>query len=118
MAKIYIYLNEDLFYISLDPPLQAPQISGYENGQEMQADTNLDMNCRVIGGKPHVKAVTFSCPGHSDLNDLITKTGVESGLQFYPVLADNGTTCTCSAEWEDPTFYELSETRMLRVIGT
>ncbi|KAK7482466.1 hypothetical protein BaRGS_00026283, partial [Batillaria attramentaria] len=101
------------------PPTSAPQIHGYSMGSVLRAGSPLTMTCVVIGGKPLVTSVSFSCNGHPDRQPDMTIVGqVQSPLVMEPVRAqDNGIRCTCTAKWARPDLYSLQASVVLSVTG-
>ena len=97
----------------LDPPLLAPQISGYINGKPLYQGDPLTLTCAVAGGDPLVTSVTLTCPGHHDQGP---NSGQSSSL-VIPALsdADNNVTCVCSGQWARPQFYTTTSSVTLTV---
>ncbi|KAL8605660.1 hypothetical protein ACOMHN_064220 [Nucella lapillus] len=93
------------------PPLSAPQIGGYINGQVPYEGDNLTLTCAVAGGDPQVTSVTLACRSKQK-----TTNGQSSSLEFSPLSSsDHNLTCVCSGQWARESDYTLTDSRTLTV---
>ncbi|KAL8608865.1 hypothetical protein ACOMHN_063940 [Nucella lapillus] len=93
------------------PPLSAPQIGGYINGQVLYEGDNLTLTCAVAGGDPQVTSVTLACRSKQK-----TTNGQSSSLEFSPLSSsDHNLTCVCSGQWARESDYTLTDSRTLTV---
>ncbi|XP_070182828.1 nephrin-like, partial [Littorina saxatilis] len=78
------------------PPSNAPEITGYTEGEIVFAGQNKSMTCTVSGGNPAVSAVTFTCDSQGQ-----EVSGASSTLSITASRDYNGRRCSCSARWKN-----------------
>ena len=90
----------------IDPPHEAPQITGYTSTTILYEGDPLTLTCTVAGGDPAIASVTLTCGG----NYHNTSTGQQSMLQVTSLQSsDQGALCSCSGQWIKPNHYNLTD---------
>ena len=98
-ANSFTFTTTEPYVLFPDPPQDAPIISGYD-GSPLQPGQSLLLSCDVVGGRPKVTALTFTCQGQGQ-----EVLGQNSTVNVTVEAGNHGDECVCTARWKRPGWY-------------